>query len=392
MEGKATKNLGLRRFWAVFITSVLLFLATADWIAGMPMVYAAQDLVLKVHYHREDGNYEGWDVWLWEIGGDGGGFAFAEEDGEMVATKVVTPGVTSIGFIVRTADWAKDVDKDQFIDISEMVSGTVHIYVESGVEGYTKEYGEDAVTGVKLSKARYDQETGTITVEMTGAVEEDLKSAFRIRGSQGEVTIAEAVEGEKWQYILTPDAPLELNREYRITYDGNEYKLTMPNIFSTDSFEADYTYTGDDLGAQWSPESTRFRVWAPTAEEVLLNLYGSGTEGTDDLLEQIAMTPDVNGTWIAEKEGDINGTYYTYTAVINGEEREACDPYARTTGVNGKRAMCWTWPPPIPRAGTRMRIPTRAALTTMPLSMNCMCGICPRTPVLVLRMWVNSWG
>ncbi len=339
MEGKATKNLGLRRFWAVFITSVLLFLATADWIAGMPMVYAAQDLVLKVHYHREDGNYEGWDVWLWEIGGDGGGFAFAEEDGEMVATKVVTPGVTSIGFIVRTADWAKDVDKDQFIDISEMVSGTVHIYVESGVEGYTKEYGEDAVTGVKLSKARYDQETGTITVEMTGAVEEDLKSASRIRGSQGEVTIAEAAEGEKWQYILTPETPLDLNREYRITYDGNEYKLTMPNIFSTDAFEADYTYTGDDLGALWSPESTRFRVWAPTAEEVLLNLYGSGTEGTDDLLEQIAMTADVNGTWIAEKEGDINGTYYTYTAVINGEEREACDPYARTTGVNGKRAM-----------------------------------------------------
>ncbi len=252
----------------------------------------------------------------------------------MVATKVVTPGVTSIGFIVRTADWAKDVDKDQFIDISEMVSGTVHIYVESGVEGYTKEYGEDAVTGVKLSKARYDQETGTITVEMTGAVEEDLKSAFRIRGSQGEVTIA-----EKWQYILTPETPLDLNREYRITYDGNEYKLTMPNIFSTDAFEADYTYTGDDLGALWSPESTRFRVWAPTAEEVLLNLYGSGTEGTDDLLEQIAMTADVNGTWIAEKEGDINGTYYTYTAVINGEEREACDPYARTTGVNGKRAM-----------------------------------------------------
>ena len=339
MEGKATKNLGLRRFWAVLMTSVLLFLATADWIAGMPIVHAAQDLILKVHYHREDGNYEGWDVWLWEIGGDGGGFAFAEEDGEMVATKVVTPGVTSIGFIVRTADWAKDVDKDQFIDISEMVSGTVHIYVESGVEGYTKEYGEDAVTGVKLSKARYDQETGVITVEMTGAVEEDLKSAFQIRGSQGEVTIAEAAEGEKWQYILTPETPLDLNREYRITYDGNEYKLTMPNIFSTDAFEADYTYTGDDLGALWSPESTRFRVWAPTADAVWVNLYAGGTPDTEDLQEQLEMTPDANGTWIAEKEGDINGTYYTYTAVINGEEREACDPYARTTGVNGKRAM-----------------------------------------------------
>ncbi len=339
MEGKATKNQRLRRFWAVLMASVLFFLAAAEWIAGMPTVYAAEDLILKIHYHREDGNYDGWDVWLWEIGGDGGGFAFAEEEGEMVATKVVTPGVTSVGFIVRTADWAKDVDKDQFIDISEMVSGTVHIYVESGVEGYTKEYGEDAVTGVKVSKARYDQETGSITVEMTGAVEGDLKEAFQIQGSQGQVAIAEAAEGEQWQYILTPDAPLELTREYRITYDGTQYQVTMPNIYSTDAFEADYTYTGDDLGAQWSPESTRFRVWAPTAEEVLLNLYGSGTEGTDDLLEQIAMTADVNGTWTAEKEGDLNGTYYTYTAVINGEEREACDPYARTTGVNGKRAM-----------------------------------------------------
>ena len=179
MEGKATKKPGLRRVWAVLMTFVLLFLATADWIAGMSVVHAAQDLVLKLHYHREDGSYDGWDVWLWEIGGDGGGFAFEEEDGEMVATKVVTPGVTSIGFIVRTADWTKDVDKDQFIDISEMVSGTVHIYVESGVEGYTKEYGEDAVTGVKLSKARYDQESGAVTVEMTGEVEGDLREVFR---------------------------------------------------------------------------------------------------------------------------------------------------------------------------------------------------------------------
>ena len=339
MEGKATKNLGFRRAWAVFMASVLLFLAMAEGISNMPVVKAAEDLVLKLHYHREDGNYEGWDAWLWEIGGDGGGFAFAEEDGEMVATKVVTPGVTSIGFIVRTADWAKDVDKDQFIDISEMVSGTVHIYVESGVEGYTKEYGEDAVTGVKLSKARYDQETNTVTVNMTGAVEGDLTKAFRIQGSEGEAAVKEAVEGEQWQYILTLEEPLELTKEYSITFDGNEYKVVMPNIYSTEDFEMEYTYTGDDLGAVWSAEETRFRVWAPTADAVYVNLYAGGTEGEEDLLEQIAMTADANGTWTAEKEGDLNGTYYTYTVVINGEEREACDPYARTTGVNGKRAM-----------------------------------------------------
>ena len=42
---------------------------------------------------------------------------------------------------------------------------------------------------------------------------------------------------------------------------------------------------------------------------------------------------------IHAKEGDLNGTYYTYSVLINDVWTEACDPYARTTGVNGKRAM-----------------------------------------------------
>ena len=40
-----------------------------------------------------------------------------------------------------------------------------------------------------------------------------------------------------------------------------------------------------------------------------------------------------------EKDGDLNGTYYTYNVYVDGTEIEACDPYARTTGVNGNRAM-----------------------------------------------------
>ena len=33
-----------------------------------------------------------------------------------------------------------------------------------------------------------------------------------------------------------------------------------------------------------------------------------------------SMTADVNGTWIAEKEGDLNGTYYTYLVSVGGNE------------------------------------------------------------------------
>lgn len=328
-----------KRIRALLMAVVMLAMTLATSFADVVTVKAEEELILKLHYHREDENYDGWDVWLWEDGADGAGYAFEEEDGEMVATMVITPGVTSVGFIVRTEDWTKDIDADQFIDISEMVSGTVHIYVESGVEGYTKEYGEDAVTGIKLSKAKYDDQTQAVTVRLTGEIDGDIKSAFSVTGADGEVAVSEVTEGEQFEYLISVENPLDLTKDYNIIFEGNEYSIVMPNIYSTEEFENDYTYTGTDLGATWSSEKTAFRVWAPTAEAVKVNLYESGTEGTDDLIEQIEMQADVNGTWVAEKEGDINGTYYTYVVSVNGTETEACDPYARTTGVNGKRAM-----------------------------------------------------
>ena len=113
----------------------------------------------------------------------------------------------------------------------------------------------------------------------------------------------------------------------------------MSDLYSTKEFEEKYTYTGRDLGAAWTAEKTTFRLWAPTAEEVTINLYRSGYIHADDLMEQIPMTADVRGTWVAEYQGDLNGVYYTYLVMVNGQISEACDPYAKTTGVNGDRAM-----------------------------------------------------
>lgn len=327
-----------QRIKAFCMALCLLFLTVSASLQGAVVTQAAEELTLKLHYHRADGNYDGWDAWLWEEGGDGSAFAFSEEDGDMVATKTITPGTTSVGFIVRTADWTKDIDADQFIDISEMVSGTVHIYVESGVEGYTKEYGSDAVTGTKLTKARYDGET-TIQVQMTGAIDGSLTNAFTVRGTEGTIPVKDIVNDESFLYNVILSEPLSETKSYTILFKGNEYPIIMPNIYSTEKFEKEFTYSGSDLGATYTPEKTTFRIWAPTADTVTLNLYGSGTPGTDDLVEQLLMTADVNGTWIAEKEGDLNGTYYTYLVSVGGNENEACDPYARTTGVNGKRAM-----------------------------------------------------
>ena len=112
--------------------------------------------------------------------------------------------------------------------------------------------------------------------------------------------------------------------------------MTSPFAYSTPAFENKFTYTGSDLGANWSPEKTLFRLWAPTASAVSLNLYEAGNGGTG---KSLPMTPDRQGTWVLEVSGNLHGTYYTFSATVDGVTREACDPYARTTGLNGHRAM-----------------------------------------------------
>lgn len=115
--------------------------------------------------------------------------------------------------------------------------------------------------------------------------------------------------------------------------------MVNTNCYSTEEFENQYTYHGPDLGAIWSQESTSFRLWAPTATGVSIRLYTSGDPSAQDLIQQEPMTPSVAGTWCAQIAGDLHGVYYTYCVTLEGKTVEACDPYARTTGVNGRRAM-----------------------------------------------------
>lgn len=116
------------------------------------------------------------------------------------------------------------------------------------------------------------------------------------------------------------------------------YKLLeYYRMFSTKEFEDANYYSGNDLGAQWTKQMTHFKVWAPTAESVVLNLYRSGHE--DDKFQTISMNKDIAGTWCVSMEGDLNLIYYTYSVTVDGEMNEAVDPYAKAVGINGLRGM-----------------------------------------------------
>lgn len=111
----------------------------------------------------------------------------------------------------------------------------------------------------------------------------------------------------------------------------------MSDMYSEiDNFDA-FHYNGNDLGNLYKKEATSFRVWAPTASEVTLNLYKEGSG--DNLIESIPMGKNIQGTWYKKVDGDLNGVYYTYKVTVENKTNEAVDPYAKTAGVNGLRGM-----------------------------------------------------
>ncbi|WP_242841034.1 type I pullulanase [Butyrivibrio sp. AE3004] len=114
---------------------------------------------------------------------------------------------------------------------------------------------------------------------------------------------------------------------------------TINMYYSGNEFEEMYTYNGSDLGFTYSKNQTSFRLWAPTAEEAYVNFYESGDYWKNDLKTSVKMSKAEYGTWTSVLNGDLAGTYYTFTVTNNGKKVEACDPYAKSTGVSGQRAM-----------------------------------------------------
>lgn len=325
-------------------------------------------ITLKVHYNRSDNNYADWNAWMWMEGSGGKQYDFAEENGEMVATYTIDDArkVSEVWYRIRIGDWkGNDIaggDYDQSIDISDVLSGTVHYYIESGVKGGKRVLGADAITGVKPVSIKYDETTNTVKVVTSQPIIGTIEDAFTFictSDNNREIDITRVEENvNEYTLYFEPDLSTldNLMETYAIEMDGYRYNLNMPNYYVTELFEGMYTYEGDDLGVTFTRDgdgkitATTFKVWAPTAVSVGLNLYRSGTKGTNDKnsayeMTKYMVTPEGaeeetwQGVWTYTINNDLHGTYYTYSVTRNNETVEACDPYARTTGVNGDRAM-----------------------------------------------------
>ena len=96
-------------------------------------------------------------------------------------------------------------------------------------------------------------------------------------------------------------------------------------------------YDGSDLELTYTPQYSKFRVWAPTASEVKLLLYDKGSEG--GAYQTHDMDRSEKGTWTFKIDENLKGKFYTFQIKVNEKWLdETPGMWVKATGVNGNRA------------------------------------------------------
>ncbi len=298
-------------------------------------------------YWTYSGTYENCDMWIWWGDVAGQGYLFHEcEYGAKVVVNV-PEGIEQIGFIVRRdcsdpggSSWGsatKDYEQDRFAEIE---GRETVIYLQSGdASQYKSNDGGKTLEMTKKFTIAGMIDASEVQYRITPQTTISSADQVKIYDGDREVAITSISSlGKESAYgTIEVGETLDLSKTYRITIEGYGETTVVPtDIFDSQYFADNFHYDGTDLGAVINGDTTTFKVWAPTASKVVLNLFEAG-DGTE-AYKTVEMEKGDKGVW-AYTEQCGHGTYYTYTVTTAVGTQEATDPYAKAAGVNGNRSM-----------------------------------------------------
>ena len=129
---------------------------------------------------------------------------------------------------------------------------------------------------------------------------------------------------------------LELPSNYEF---GKQYSITMSNftnevidlsdVPSFPEFDKLFNYDGNDLGATYTPEETKFALWAPLANRVELKIDVGNNE-----YKYFPMERTEKGVYRLALKGDYLNARYRYSVTNSGVTFETIDPYGKGASAN----------------------------------------------------------
>lgn len=300
---------------------------------------------ITVHYHRFDDNYDDWNLWIWTKGVEGQQYDFTGEDSFGKKAELVLENIGSaeaVEFIVRKGEWAsKDVEVDRSVALNKTnAEGILEFYLVQGAETVYSSESEIDLSPKFLKAEFIDEKTVKLTTSKPIS-SADLRENFSIVSASGVVIKPRAISSGgsdiSQNFVVLLETGVTIGKPYATSYgDYTVLEIEPSGLYDTETFNQKFTYTGD-LGAIYSKKATTFRVWAPTATSMTLNLYKAGDGGAIE--SSIVMDRIESGVWETIKSGDLNGKYYTFSVDLSGKITETYDPYAKAAGVNGNRSM-----------------------------------------------------
>ena len=133
------------------------------------------------------------------------------------------------------------------------------------------------------------------------------------------------------RYNLTIPAEYEFGKKY-ILHESHGQHTVLKNRFIVRSKQFDrlFSYDGEDLGCSYTPSSSSFALWAPTANSVLLKTIEKNT------VHVYAMNRTDRGVWRCKVPSDLKHALYVYLVERNGEVVQTVDPYALSSNANSE--------------------------------------------------------
>lgn len=320
-------------------------------------VKASDATTLHIHYYRFANDYEGWTLWLWPnepVDGAGQSYNYSDEDdfGKLLTLTLDDTNMkdsTKIGIISKRGDWVeKDIDMDRYIDLTNPDDlGEVHVYLVQNdpIIYYNL---DDADISPKILNASFIDEN-TVSFQLTKSI---TSSQVSLK-ADGEPISFTNFKITNFSGTLDVEEMIDLTKKYtlEVTFDDvniAENLISFEGFYSSDTFNETYGYDGK-LGAIYTDASTTFRLWAPISDDVKLNLYThghiasqldyDGNPGVDDPMITYDLEQKEKGVWETIIDGDLEGKYYTFSVTNGNLTHEIVDPYAFSTGINGKRGM-----------------------------------------------------
>lgn len=283
-----------------------------------------------IHYKEKLGNTKDWNLWLWGENANGTSYQFTGEDEFGKYAKIKIDGdYNRVGFIVRTNEWEKD-GGDRWIE--NIKDGRAEVWILSGDE---KVYNSKPSSDLSIQKATIDSfHEITVTTNVPFHIKE---KKIEIEGIKiKNITPYDINSGDITNKVkIITEQKIDLKQTYKVKIENlADTNTEIGKVIRSEEFDNLFYYGGNDLGNTYTPQHTKFRLWAPTASEAKLVTY---KKWSDKIGAEINMQQGEKGTWTSELKGNQKGLFYTYKVKIGDKWTEAVDPYVRAASVNGDK-------------------------------------------------------